>query len=121
MTNALKHAGAFVLVVLVVPAVATIAVMGVWPGSAKLTAPVFCGDDHPDPYVVVTSSFEGQQDLSLFCVGPRGSRQDVGWLAPSLVVAGTLAAVWLVLLAVGSGLFRLGGRGAQGGTVASGP
>jgi hypothetical protein len=55
---------------------------GIWPGEAKLTASLFCPDDHPDAYVVTDTYSvqpgETSTTFSLYCMGPRGEVKDVG-------------------------------------------
>jgi hypothetical protein len=81
--------------------VTSIVTMAIWPGEAKLTAPLFCPDDKPDAYVVVdTYSYrpgETSYNYSLYCVGPRGEVQDVGWLKPAGVLTAAHAALILVV------------------------
>lgn len=81
--------------------VTSIVTMAIWPGEAKLTAPLFCPDDKPDAYVVVdTYSYrpgETSYNYSLYCVGPRGEVQDVGWLKPAGVLTAAHALIILVL------------------------
>ena len=62
--------------------------LGVWPGEVKLLAPVFCDADLPDPVVVVdsynTRPGETSYSYSLYCVGPRGNFDEIGWMRPFL-------------------------------------
>jgi hypothetical protein len=77
--------------------------IGIWPGEAKLTAPLFCPDGKPDPFVVVdsysTSPGETSYNFSLYCMGSRGDVHEVGFLWPCVVLTAAHAA--LILLAVG--------------------
>jgi hypothetical protein len=76
----------------------------IWPGEAKLTAPLFCGDDTPDPFVVVDSHSvqpgETSYNFSLYCMGPRGQTEEVGFLRPSLVLTAGHATLIALLVAV---------------------
>ncbi|HEV7759931.1 MAG TPA: hypothetical protein VGO78_13115 [Acidimicrobiales bacterium] len=59
--------------------------IAIWPGSMKLTAPVLCPADQPDPFVVrtTTSDSEGTStSFSLFCMGDRGDFTEVGSWEP---------------------------------------
>jgi hypothetical protein len=78
----------------------------IWPGQAKLLAPLFCDDARPDAFVVsdTYSSAPGETSTSftLYCVGPRGDHRDVGWFKPFLGICGMNAlAVTAVAVAVG--------------------
>jgi hypothetical protein len=82
---------ALVGVVLFFSVMTTVAVAGaIWPGEAKLTAPLFCEDDKPDPFVVVDRSNpapgETTYNFSLHCMGSRGQTQEIGWFRPSAVL-----------------------------------
>lgn len=96
---------------------AFVAVMGtilvtvaIWPGEAKLTAPLFCPDDKPDSYVVADHASSGagetSTDYTMYCMGPRGETRDVGFMRQFLVL--TLAhGLLLVLLIVGFAVLGL--------------
>ena len=82
----------------------TIVVAGaIWPGEAKLTAPLFCSDDKPDAFVVVDRSNpapgETVYNFSLYCMGERGQTEEIGWLRPNLVL--TLGHALLIVALVG--------------------
>jgi hypothetical protein len=83
-----KRAIWIVLGVLVLGVAAlTVAAVGIaiWPGSMKLTAPVLCSADQPDPFVVrtTTSDSDGTStSFSLFCMGDRGDFTEVGTWEP---------------------------------------
>jgi len=82
----------------------TIVVAGaIWPGEAKLTAPLFCEADTPDAFVVVDRSNpapgETAYNFSLYCMGSRGQTQEIGWFRPSLVL--TLGHAALIVALVG--------------------
>jgi len=94
----------------------TIAVAGaIWPGEAKLTAPLFCPSDKPDSFVVVDSYHpdpgETSYDFSLYCMGARGQTEEIGWFRPSAVL--TLAHALLLVAGVG-GLVLLVRRRSRG-------
>lgn len=78
----------------------------IWPGEARLTAPLFCPDHRPDAYVVVDSYSsapgETSYDFSLYCMGDRGDVTEVGWFRPQAVL---LLAHWGLLV----GAFVLSG------------
>jgi hypothetical protein len=101
--------GALLVAAIIVTSIVT---MAIWPGEAKLTAPLFCPDDKPDTYVVVdTYSYrpgETSYNYSLYCVGPRGEVQDVGWLKPAGVLTAAHSAIILVVAVV---LIGRAGRG----------
>jgi hypothetical protein len=78
----------------------------IWPGQAKLLAPLFCDDARPDAFVVsdTYSSAPGETSTSftLYCVGPRGDHTDVGWFKPFLGICVMNAlAVTAVAVALG--------------------
>jgi hypothetical protein len=69
----------------------TVAVAGaIWPGEARLTAPLLCEADKPDAFVVVDRSNpapgETTYSFSLYCMGSRGQTQEIGWFRPSAVL-----------------------------------
>lgn len=80
-----------------------IVTIGIWPGEAKLTAPLYCSDEKPDAFVVVdsysTSPGETSYNFSLYCMGPRGEVDEIGFFWPCVVL--TTAHGALVLLIVG--------------------
>lgn len=69
--------------------------VGIWPGSMKLTAPVLCTDEQPDPFVVRTEYSDGDgtsYNFNLFCMGERGDYREVGVAKPAgLLFAWTYA------------------------------
>ena len=83
-------------------------IMVIYPGAFKLTAPVLCPDDLPDPvvveYTVETSDGQGI-NFTLFCVGDRGVFTEVGTWRPllllTLYVAGALLVVMVGLAGFG--------------------
>lgn len=90
--------------------------MAVWPGEAKLTAPLLCDDARPDPFVVRDTynvrPGETSMTFSLHCVGPRGDYDEVGWAKPALVLWAAHTAILLALvgLVVVLGRIRRGRR-----------
>lgn len=64
--------------------------MAIWPGEAKLTAPLFCDDARSDPYVVrdtySVQPGETSMTFTLYCVGPRGDHDEVGWARPFMAL-----------------------------------
>lgn len=57
--------------------------IGIWPGEAKLLAPILCTDARPDAVVVYDTYSvrpgETITDFSLYCMGPSGDVTDHGW------------------------------------------
>jgi hypothetical protein len=81
----------------------TVAVTGaIWPGEAKLTAPLFCDDGKPDAFVVVDRSNpapgETTYNFSLYCMGARGETQEIGWFRPSAVLTVGHAVLYVALV-----------------------
>jgi hypothetical protein len=82
----------------------------IWPGQAKLLAPVFCDDARPDAFVVSDTYHDSDgtsTNFTLYCVGPRGEHEDVGWLYPFLGIVVMNSAALLVLGAVATTPGRL--------------
>ncbi|WP_370328034.1 hypothetical protein [Euzebya sp.] len=82
-----------------------------WPGEARLTAPLLCPDDRPDALVVARHErvvSATATDLTMVCVGPRGQVTDVGFLLPTLVlwVAHAVAMGAVLLLGIGALVLR---------------
>lgn len=73
----------------------------IWPGEAKLTAPLLCPDDMPDAFVVVDAHRvqpgETTYNFTLYCVGPRGEVRNVGWFTPMAVLTAAHGALILVV------------------------
>lgn len=107
---------ALVGLLLFVSVMATVAVAGaIWPGEARLTAPLFCEKDKPDAFVVVDRSNptpgETTYNFSLYCMGSRGQTQEIGWLRPSVVlIAGHAMLILALVGAVVLVLHSLPGR-----------
>ena len=74
--------------------------VAIWPGEAKLTAPLFCSPPTTEP-MVVSDTFHDSEGTStnytLYCVGDRGALTDEGFALPMLVL---LAAHLLILTAL---------------------
>lgn len=86
----------------------------IWPGEAKLLAPILCDDAHPDAYVVSDTYSSGPGETStnftLYCVGPRGDHRDVGWFKPFLgitAINGIVIALVIALFVVRARIRRL--------------
>ncbi|QIS03893.1 hypothetical protein F5X71_17600 [Nocardia brasiliensis] len=77
--------------------------IAIWPGEAKLTAPLFCAEPYNEP-IVVSDTYhdaEGQStNYSLYCVGDRGQYTEVGFLRPWLALWGLHGALVIVVLGV---------------------
>ncbi|MEV0248725.1 hypothetical protein AB0H76_19140 [Nocardia sp. NPDC050712] len=82
----------------------TVIPVAVWPGEAKLTAPLFCEPPATEA-MVVSDTFHDSEGTStnytLYCVGERGALTDEGFALPMLVLftAHVLIVTVLVLLA----------------------
>ncbi|MGW5453930.1 hypothetical protein [Nocardia sp. NPDC003979] len=76
--------------------------VGVWPGEAKLTAPLFCSAPATDPLVVADKFYDGEGtsiNYTLYCVGARGELTDEGFALPLLTLfAGHLAILAVIVL-----------------------
>jgi hypothetical protein len=83
--------------------VTVIVAVGIWPGEAKLTAPILCPEDRPDAYVVADTyqvqPGETSTTFTMYCLGPRGETTDVGFFRPM-----ALLTAFHALLLVGLGL-----------------
>src|SRR3569623_2043949 len=79
--------------------------LALWPGEARLTAPLFCAPPYHDP-VIVSDTFHDSEGTSvnftLYCVGDRGAFTDEGFLWPFLVLfaAHILIVTVLVFIAI---------------------
>lgn len=71
--------------------IGTIIMMTIWPGEAKLTAPLFCSDDRPQALVVRDTYSNGTGEtainFTLYCIGDRGNFENVGWFKPMAVLS----------------------------------
>jgi hypothetical protein len=88
---------------LFVSVMTTVVVAGaIWPGEAKLTAPLFCEDGKPDAFVVVDrfnpAPGETTYNFSLYCMGARGETQEIGWFRPSAVLTLGHAVLYVALV-----------------------
>ncbi|MFE7747283.1 hypothetical protein [Nocardia sp. NPDC057455] len=70
--------------------------VSIWPGEAKLTAPLFCSDPYREP-VVVSDTFRDSEgtsvDYTLYCVTDRGAVTDEGFILPFLVLMAVHVAI----------------------------
>ncbi|PXX70979.1 hypothetical protein DFR70_101400 [Nocardia tenerifensis] len=63
--------------------------VAIWPGEARLTAPLFCSAPYTEPIVVsdTVHDSEGQStNFSMYCVGERGQYTEEGFLLPWLAL-----------------------------------
>jgi hypothetical protein len=90
--------------------------IGIWPGEAKLVAPLLCPDDQPDAFVVSDTYSvqpgETSTTFTLYCMGERGQHTEVGFFVPFMLLTVLHAAIYvaLVLLLVGRGALRRRGQ-----------
>ncbi|MEU8901621.1 hypothetical protein [Nocardia sp. NPDC048505] len=67
----------------------TVVPVAIWPGEAKLTAPLFCASPYDEP-MVVSDTFHDSEGTStnytLYCVTERGAVTDAGFVLPMLVL-----------------------------------
>ncbi len=79
----------------------SLVVMAVWPGSFNLFAPLLCSADLPDSFVVVdryqVRPGETSWNFTMYCVGPTGRSDEVGFFRPMLLL---YAATAVLLTAV---------------------
>lgn len=83
--------------------ISTVIPVSIWPGEAKLTAPLFCSAPWTEPHVVSDTWHDSEGtsvNYTLYCVGERGSYTDEGFVLPMLVLfaAHVLLVTTLVLL-----------------------
>ncbi|WP_433654073.1 hypothetical protein ACQPW1_25735 [Nocardia sp. CA-128927] len=75
--------------------------IAIWPGEAKLTAPLFCAVPYTEP-IVVSDTFhdsEGQStNYSMYCVGDRGQYTEVGFARPWFALWALHTALVIVLV-----------------------
>ncbi|MFF3225917.1 hypothetical protein ACFYV7_24180 [Nocardia suismassiliense] len=78
--------------------------IAIWPGEAKLTAPLFCDAPYTEP-IVVSDTFhdsEGRStNYSLYCVGERGEYTEVGFLRPWLALWALHTVIVIILVMMG--------------------
>ncbi|MGW5383532.1 hypothetical protein [Nocardia sp. NPDC003963] len=88
----------------IVGAFSIVVPVAIWPGEAKLTAPLFCSAPATEP-MVVSDTFHDSEGTStnytLYCVGDHGVLTDEGFALPMLVIltAHIVIVTTLVLLA----------------------
>ena len=93
--------------------------VGIWPGEAKLTAPLLCPDDQPDAFVVSDTYSvqpgETTTNFTLYCMGERGQHTEVGFFVPFLLLTVLHGAIILalVVLFAGRGAMRRRGRSSE--------
>lgn len=87
--------------------------VAVWPGEAKLTAPLFCSSPATEP-VVVSDTFHDSEGTStnytLYCVSDRGVLTDEGFALPMLVLFAAHVVILGALLLLAALIGRLGHR-----------
>lgn len=89
---------------LFVGTLSTVVPVAIWPGEAKLTAPLFCSSG-TEP-MVVSDTFHDSEGTStnytLYCVGDHGALTNEGFVLPMLVMltAHVLIVTVLALLAM---------------------
>jgi hypothetical protein len=95
-----------------------IVTVGIWPGEAKLLAPVLCPDDQPDAFVVADTTSvrpgETSTNFTLYCMGDQGQHTDQGFGIPFLLLTVAHAALWaavIVLFGLSAAIRRRGRRG----------
>lgn len=74
---------------LLVGAFSIVVPVAIWPGEAKLTAPLFCSSPTTEP-VVVSDTFHDSDgtytNYTLYCVGDHGILTEQGFALPMLVM-----------------------------------
>ncbi|MEV0852179.1 hypothetical protein [Nocardia fluminea] len=87
--------------------------VAVWPGEAKLTAPLFCSAPTTEP-VVVSDTFHDSEGTStnytLYCVSDRGVLTDEGYALPVLALFVVHLLILTVLFLLAALIGRLGQR-----------
>ncbi|MGF0316287.1 hypothetical protein [Nocardia fluminea] len=87
--------------------------VAVWPGEAKLTAPLFCSPPATEP-VVVSDTFHDSEGTStnytLYCVSDRGVLTDEGYVLPVLVLFVVHLLILTALFLLAALIGRLGQR-----------
>ncbi len=74
--------------------------MAIWPGEAKLLAPVFCDAGQSEAIVVSDTHRDARgasTNFRMYCVGDRGDYTNVGWMRPMLLLALIHTAIVLLL------------------------
>jgi hypothetical protein len=100
--------------------------MVIYPGSLKVTAPILCPDDRPDPIVVrydVQTSDGTGTNFTLFCLSDRGEFVEVGTWEPLglLFLFVGVGMVGAVLLWMAVGLIRGSSSAGSGAGPPEGP
>jgi len=102
-----KLLGAVVACLFVGMILTAVITVAVWPGEAKLFAPIVCSDARPDPVIVYDTHHvrpgETSVTFEMYCMGPRGDVESHGfapvfWLSlcfHTLIVAVIWALFWL--------------------------
>ncbi|MFD3426991.1 hypothetical protein [Nocardia fluminea] len=87
--------------------------VAVWPGEAKLTAPLFCSTPATEP-MVVSDTFHDSEGTStnytLYCVSDRGELTDEGYALPVLALFVVHLLILSVLFLLAALIGRLGQR-----------
>jgi hypothetical protein len=102
----------------------------IYPGMMRWTAPIVCPGGFPDPFVVrdtySVQPGETSTTFTMYCMDERGVVRDAGWFGPLLLLTVGVAALLVLLVAVGAIRRRLQAReaavqvGAPDGEVVSG-
>ncbi|WP_410873094.1 hypothetical protein [Nocardia sp. A7] len=99
--------------IVVTAAFATILVaVAIWPGEAKLTAPLFCSAPTTEPMVVSDTFYDSEGrsiNYTLYCVSERGVLTDEGFALPMLALLGAHVLILTALVVLGA-LIGLAGR-----------
>ncbi|MGX1810162.1 hypothetical protein ACWIGI_30980 [Nocardia sp. NPDC055321] len=77
--------------------------LAIWPGEAKLTAPLFCSAPYTEPMVVSDTWHDSEGtsvNYTLYCVGERGAYTDEGFARPMLVMSAAHALIVAALVVV---------------------
>ena len=95
--------------------------IAIWPGEAKLTAPLFCEPPYTEP-VVVSDTYHDSDGVStnysLYCLGEHGQYTEEGFLLPWLALWALHTAIAIFLVAATRIRWRRGhNRGAPVDTV----
>ncbi|MFD3704454.1 hypothetical protein ACFWUP_15035 [Nocardia sp. NPDC058658] len=90
-----------------------IVAVAIWPGEAKLTAPLFCATPATEP-MVVSDTFHDSEGTStnytLYCVSDRGVLTDEGFALPMLALLVAHALILTVLFLLAALIGRAGHR-----------
>ncbi|MFC8381113.1 hypothetical protein [Nocardia sp. NPDC057272] len=87
--------------------------VAIWPGEAKLTAPLFCSPPATEP-VVVSDTFHDSEGTStnftLYCVSDRGFLTDEGFALPVLALFVAHLLILIALFVLAALISRIGQR-----------